>query len=99
MLSTMVLFPVSVVSSIWYFRYVTKRFNQIEEVESKMTTTIQENVNGIRVVKAFNTEIDEIAKFDKQSKSYRDEWKGFNKVSAIVGDFLIFQLIFLILLL
>ena len=83
MLSTMVLFPVSLVSSIWYFRYVTKRFNQIEEVESKMTTIIQENVNGIRVVKAFNTEIDEIEKFDKQSKSYRDEWKGFNKVSAI----------------
>jgi len=83
MLSTMVLLPISVISSIWYFKYVTKSFDVIEEVESQMTTTIQENVNGIRVVKAFNTEIDEINKFDENSKAYRDESKKLNKVSAI----------------
>ena len=76
MLSTMVLLPISVISSIWYFKYVTKSFDVIEEVESQMTTTIQENVNGIRVVKAFNTEIDEINKFDENSKAYRDESKN-----------------------
>lgn len=83
MLSTMALAPISIISSIWYFKYVTKRFEMIEEVESKMTTSIQENVNGIRVVKAFNTEIDEITKFDQFSTKYREESRRLNNMSSI----------------
>ncbi|MGI6782005.1 MAG: ABC transporter ATP-binding protein [Acholeplasmataceae bacterium] len=83
MLSTMVLLPISVISSIWYFKYVTKKFDEIEEVEAQMTTTIQENINGIRVVKAFNSEIEEINKFDANSKAYRNESQKLNKVAAI----------------
>lgn len=83
MLSTMVLAPISIISSIWYFKYVTKRFDEIEEVESQMTTTIQENINGIRVVKAFNSEIDEIKKFDEQNQEFRKQSKKLNSVSAI----------------
>ena len=83
MLSTMALAPVSIISSIWYFKYVTKRFEIIEKVEAEMTSTIQENVNGIRVVKAFNTELDEIEKFDRNSSNYRDESRRLNRISAI----------------
>ena len=38
-----------------------------------MTSTIQENVNGVRVVKAFNKEVDEINKFKKKSRAYVEE--------------------------
>lgn len=93
MLSTMVLAPLSVISSVIYFRFVKRKFEQVEEIESKMTTTIQENVNGVRVVKAFNTEIEEIEKFDADSKKYRDESERLNHVASIywgISDFFSF---------
>ena len=51
-------------ASIIYFRY-TRKFEEIEEVEASMTTVLQENINGVRVVKAFMNEKYEIDKFEK----------------------------------
>ena len=60
MLVTLMIVPISIFTSILYFRYVKHKFEEIEVVEATMTTNIQENVNGVRVVKAFNAELDEI---------------------------------------
>lgn len=57
MLVTLGVVPISATASIIYYRYVKKKFEEIEEVEAKMTTVLQENVNGVRVVKAFANEI------------------------------------------
>ena len=38
-----------------------------------MTTVLQENVNGVRVVKAFNNEIFEMEKFEKRNSKYREK--------------------------
>lgn len=75
--------PISATSSIIYFRYVNKKFEEIEKSESKLTTIIQENLSSVRVVKAFAAERFEIDKFDKQSKDYTKKNIAFSNVMAL----------------
>ena len=82
MLITLIVVPIVLVSSIFYFRFVRRKFDEVELVESDMTTVIQENVNGVRVVKAFAMEKHEIDRFDKESKRFRDESKKLNDAMA-----------------
>jgi len=83
MLVTLMSLPISLLMSIIYFRYVRKKFGEIEEVESEMTTVLQENVNGVRVVKAFANENYEIKKFDAQNRKYSVESTKLNNAMAM----------------
>lgn len=83
MLVTLAVVPVTVVMSVIYFQYIKKQFTKIEDSEANMTTVLQENVNGVRVVKAFANEQFEIDKFDKQSRRFSDESIHFSNVMAI----------------
>ncbi|HKM30451.1 MAG TPA: ABC transporter ATP-binding protein [Bacilli bacterium] len=78
MLVTLGVVPISLVSSVIYFRYVRKKFEEIEVVEANMTTVLQENINGVRVVKAFAREKHEITKFNEKNAVYRDESRKLN---------------------
>ena len=73
MLITLCVAPISITMSIVYFKYIKKKFEFIEEVEAQMTTALQENINGVRVVKAFAKERFEIEKFDKKNDQFRNE--------------------------
>jgi ATP-binding cassette subfamily B protein len=73
MLVSMIVAPITLTASLFYFKYVTKKFELIENVEASMTTVLQENVNGVRVVKAFANEKYEIDKFGKENRRYADE--------------------------
>lgn len=91
MFVTLCIVPISITASIFYFRYVKRKFEEIEEVEADMTTCLQENVNGVRVVKAFAREKYEIDKFSKKDKKYRDESKKLNDAMGLYwgsSDFL-----------
>lgn len=93
MLITLCVIPLTLTASFIYYRYVSKKFEEIEEVEADMTTVLQENVNGVRVVKAFNNEIFEIEKFNNKSQKYRDESKKLNNMMGFywgTSDFLTF---------
>lgn len=68
--------PIVLAVAIVYFQYVKKIFTQVEEAESTMTTTLQESVTGIRVVRAFGNERYELDKFDRDSIRFRDlNWR------------------------
>ena len=82
MLITLCVVPIVLVTSIMYFKFVRRKFDEIEVVESDMTTVIQENVNGVRVVKAFAMEQHEIKRFDEQNKKFRDESKKLSDAMA-----------------
>ena len=91
MLVTLCVVPISITSSIIYFKYVRKKFEEIEEVEANMTTVLQENVNGVRVVKAFAREKYEINKFNEKNEIYRDQTKKLNNAMGFywgLSDFL-----------
>lgn len=83
MLFSMCVIPITLTASIFYFRYVKKKFLEIEKVEASMTTVLQENVNGVRVVKAFANENFEINKFEKNNKGYMEESRKLNNVMAM----------------
>ena len=65
--------PVVFFVSFIYFKKVKDVFKGVEESEGTMTTTVQESMTGIRVVKAFNNEIYEVNKFDQNSVDFRDK--------------------------
>lgn len=85
--------PITAITSIVYFRYCNKAFDKIEKSESKMTTVIQENVNGARVVRAFANERYEFEKMDQANLEYSKKNAKFNTVMALFwgsSDFLTF---------
>ncbi len=85
--------PLTALSSIIYFKYCNKAFQRIEESESKMTTIIQENVNGARVVRAFANERYEFEKMDGANKDFTKKNDRFNRTMAMfwgLSDFMVF---------
>lgn len=92
MLVSMIIMPVMFISSFFYFRYVRKEYTKIEESEAKLTTILQENLSGVRVVKAFANEKYELDKFQKQNEDYKTKNIKFNNVSSVfwgLGDMVI----------
>ncbi len=83
MLVGLVILPITIIASIMYFKYVTKKLEEVEEKESKMTQSIQEDINSIRVVKAFANEKYEIDKMDKLNKEYCKEDFKVNKAMSL----------------
>jgi len=68
---SVIVVPIIVLVSIWFFRIVTKAYEAYQEQEAVLSTTLQENLTGVRVVKAFARQEYERDKFEK------DNWEKF----------------------
>ncbi len=66
LLSIIVIPPVILVS-IFFFRRVSKRYEAYQEQEAKLSTVLQENLSGVRVVKAFARQAYERDKFEVEN--------------------------------
>ncbi len=66
------LIPVIVLFGYYYFKRVKSIFKEVDESEGKLTAVVQENITGIRVVRAFGRHDYEIEKFSKPNQEYRD---------------------------
>lgn len=65
--------PLIFASAIIFFIKIKKAFLQSDEAEAKLSTVLQENITGIRVVRAFARENYEIEKFEEVNKDFRDK--------------------------
>lgn len=83
MLVTLCVVPLTLAASIFFLHYVRKKFEEIEVSEAKMTTALEENVNGVRVVKAFNNEKYEIDKYVERNEDFKDRNIKLNNIMAI----------------
>ena len=63
--------PITFLFAILFFKKVKKDFKASDEAEARLSTTLQENLTGIRVVKAFAREKYEIDNFDKKNLEHR----------------------------
>ncbi len=64
---------VPIVAFGWiYFRRVRRVFKQVDEAEGRVTSRVQENLQGIRVVRAFARGDYENARFAAPNAEYRD---------------------------
>lgn len=55
-----------------YFGRIKNLFQEVDEAEGELTTIVQENLTGIRVVRAFARQDYECEKFDQGNARYRD---------------------------
>jgi ATP-binding cassette subfamily B protein len=69
---SVILIPPIVAFSMLFFRRVRNRFELVDQAEGRLTATLQENLTGIRVVRAFARQDFEIRKFGKRNAEHRD---------------------------
>lgn len=67
------LLPILFVASFFYFRAIRKQFTESDEAEGQMSAVLQENLTGMRVVRAFGQEAHELEKFTACNADYRDK--------------------------
>lgn len=70
---SVMLVPVIFIGSLIYFKYEKRIWDQHEIEQDKLSIIVQENLSGIRVVKAFAKENYEIDKFTKQNEE-KKKW-------------------------
>lgn len=63
--------PIIFSFSVIFFLMVKKAFKLSDEAEAELSTVLQENLNGVRVVRAFSKEKFEIEKFDEKNENFR----------------------------
>ncbi|MBT7876454.1 MAG: ABC transporter ATP-binding protein [Gammaproteobacteria bacterium] len=64
--------PLLFIAAIFFFQRVKNIFESVDKAEAELTTVIQENLTGIRVVRAFARQEFEIEKFAFKNKAFRD---------------------------
>lgn len=69
---SMCLLPVIIAYSYFYTKRVKHLFTSVDEAEGRLTAVVQENITGIRVVRAFGRHNFEIEKFATPNQNYRD---------------------------
>lgn len=62
--------PILIIAIIHFGREINRRFRRVQESFANITATAEENLNGMRVVKAFVQEEAEIEKFARQNEEY-----------------------------
>jgi ATP-binding cassette, subfamily B, bacterial len=66
-LFSVIAIPFMLLVSVWFFKRVTKAFEAYQGQEAVLSTTLQENLTGVRVVKAFARQEYEKAKFENDN--------------------------------
>jgi len=59
--------PFVFITSVFFFRRITKIYESYQEQDAVLSTTLQENLSGVRVVKAFARQRFEIEKFERDN--------------------------------
>ncbi len=70
---SMIAVPIIFTFAIVFFVKVKKAFKEADEAEAELTTVLQENLTGIRVVRAFANQSYEIDRFDEKNQVNRDK--------------------------
>lgn len=68
--------------TVSYTRALRKRYNHIRECSISLNSCVQENINGVRIIRAFASEDIEIKKFRKRNDSFRDAFISQSKTVA-----------------
>lgn len=72
-LYSIIVIPLILLVSVVLFKKVSKAYEAYQEQEAILSTTLQENLAGVRVVKAFSRQSYEMEKFEK------DNWEKFTR--------------------
>ena len=84
--------PVAVVAVVYLGNQVQSRFRHVQELFAAFSGHVQENVNGMRVIKAFAQERAQHEDFERESDEMRAASMRLYRVSTLIGPGI--QLIF-----
>lgn len=73
-LIALVFIPLISVTSCVFYSKIAGRFQDADEAEGRLTVCAQENLTGVRVVRAFGREAYEEQKFEEKNKAFSDLW-------------------------
>ena len=76
-------FPFLFVYAFFLIKEVRKRYRATDEVEAELVDKMSQNLDGVRLVKAYNLERKEIGEFEKQVNAYKRAFKH----EKILGSF------------
>ncbi|MCI8539053.1 MAG: ABC transporter ATP-binding protein [Oscillospiraceae bacterium] len=77
------LLPLLIVFSFFYSIGVQKQFLLVDEAEGALTTALQENLTGMRVVRAFARQSQELDKFTRLNRDYRGKALRLNNLMGV----------------
>jgi ATP-binding cassette subfamily B protein len=66
-LISVIVVPLVFIASIFFFKRISKAYEEYQEQEAKLSTALQENLSGVRVVKAFARQDYERDKFENEN--------------------------------
>ena len=75
--------PVVGVFSGAFYKKISSRFQVADEAEGELTTCAQENLTGVRVVRAFGRERFEDEKFDEKNNRFSRLWVKLGKLLSV----------------
>lgn len=88
-LVTLAFVPIVVAYSTIFYRLIAKRFTAADEAEGELSTVVQENATGVRVVRAFGREKFEMDRFWEKNDIFAKLWIRLGTISGLywgVGD-------------
>ena len=81
--------PVVILYSAVFYRLIAERFTDADEAEGALSTVVQENATGVRVVRAFGREQFEMDRFRERNEAFASLWIRLGTLSGLywgVGD-------------
>ena len=88
-LLTLIFVPIVVLYSTIFYRLIARRFTVADEAEGELSTVVQENATGVRVVRAFGREKFEMERFREKNEGFARLWIRLGTLSGLywgVGD-------------
>ena len=76
------MFPIMFVYSFFLIKEVRNRFRKTDDSEAELVDAITQNLNGVRLVKAFNAETREIDRFERRLNHYSSAFRREKRLSA-----------------
>ncbi|MCL2427153.1 MAG: ABC transporter ATP-binding protein/permease [Oscillospiraceae bacterium] len=66
--------PFIMAYTFFFFRQIAKKFLLADKAEGALMVRVQENLTGVRVVRAFGREIYETEQFDEKNEDFANKW-------------------------
>jgi ATP-binding cassette subfamily B protein len=86
-LLSIIVVPLTVVLSLIFFKKVSAAYEDYQDQEAVLSNTLQENLTGVRVVKAFARQQFEIEKFDIENEKKFQKGRKFFTMHALFWPF------------
>ncbi len=79
----MIFVPLIIVFSTVFHQKIEKSFNRVDEMEGHLSAIAQENLTGVRVVRAFGREAFERNRFVSSNEEYTGLWRHLMKLLSL----------------